>query len=67
VPITNTFTLQGGAIENEETGAEAFVGALNGETLSKTPQNVPSGRSATKSAISLSVLPRAKPKGFRRV
>jgi hypothetical protein len=35
VPITNTFTLQGGAIENEETGAEAFVGALNGETLSK--------------------------------
>jgi len=43
VPITNTFTLQGGAIENEETGAEAFVGALNGETLSKTPQNVPGG------------------------
>jgi hypothetical protein len=43
VPINKTITLQGGTIENEETGAEAFVGALNGETLSKTPQNVPGG------------------------
>jgi hypothetical protein len=36
--------LQGGIkITNEETGELAFVGALNGETLSKTPQNVPGG------------------------
>jgi hypothetical protein len=35
--------LQGGVKINEETGQETFVGALNGETLSKTPQNVPGG------------------------
>jgi hypothetical protein len=35
--------LQGGITVNETTGAEGFVGALNGETLSKTPQNVPGG------------------------
>jgi hypothetical protein len=34
--------LQGGIIVTE-TGAESFVGALNGETLSKTPQNIPGG------------------------
>jgi hypothetical protein len=34
--------LQGG-IKVTESGAETFVGALNGETLSKTPQNVPGG------------------------
>lgn len=43
VPIKNTITLQGGFRENEETGALAFVGAANGETLSKTPQPVPGG------------------------
>lgn len=43
VPITSTITLQGGIIRNEETEEEKFVGALNGETLSKTPQNVPGG------------------------
>jgi hypothetical protein len=43
VPITKTITLQGGIIRNEETEAETFVGALNGETLSKTPQKVPGG------------------------
>jgi hypothetical protein len=43
VPIENTVTLQGGIIRNEETGAETLVGALNGESLSKTPQNVPGG------------------------
>jgi hypothetical protein len=43
VPIENTITLQGGYIRNEETGAETLVGALNGESLSKTPQNVPGG------------------------
>jgi hypothetical protein len=34
--------LQGG-ITLSESGAETFVGALNGETLSKTPQNIPGG------------------------
>ncbi|HEY3864755.1 MAG TPA: hypothetical protein VGL54_01545 [Solirubrobacteraceae bacterium] len=43
VPITNPITLQGGIIFNEETEAEMFVGALNGETLSKSPQPVPGG------------------------
>lgn len=35
--------LQGGYSRNTETGEEKFFGALNGETLSKTPQNVPGG------------------------
>jgi hypothetical protein len=44
VPITNTpIVLQGGTQINLTTGAEEFVGAINGETLSKTPQNVPGG------------------------
>jgi hypothetical protein len=43
VPITNPITLQGGFIENEETGALKFVGAANGVTLSKSPQSVPGG------------------------
>jgi hypothetical protein len=45
VPITNTITLQGGTTRNEETEAETFVGAINGETLSKSPENVPGGLS----------------------
>jgi hypothetical protein len=43
VPISKTITLQGGTIENPETGALSFVGAENGETLSKTPLYVPGG------------------------
>lgn len=43
VPINKTITLQGGSIVNEETGAETFVPAANGETLSKTPLTVPGG------------------------
>jgi hypothetical protein len=47
VPINadgkHPITLQGGVTVNEETEQETFVGALNGETLSKTPQNVPGG------------------------
>jgi hypothetical protein len=43
VPIVSTQTLQGGFIENRKTGAVTFVGAANGETLSKTPQKVPGG------------------------
>jgi hypothetical protein len=41
VPIKNAITLQGGFIEKE--GKFTFVGAKNGETLSKTPQPVPGG------------------------
>jgi hypothetical protein len=38
-------TLQGGYFRNEEKepATETFIGAINGETLSKTPQNVPGG------------------------
>jgi len=44
VPITKTITLQGGIIENEETGAETWVNAANGaQTISLTPQTVPGG------------------------
>lgn len=41
VPIVKTQTLQGGI--NEVKGVETFIGAANGETLSKTPQKVPGG------------------------
>jgi len=43
VPITKAITLQGGLIENGQTGALTFVAAADGNTLSKTPQNVPGG------------------------
>jgi hypothetical protein len=43
VPIKNTIVLQGGYTRNEETAQETFNAALNGETLSKTPQPVPGG------------------------
>ena len=48
VPINETITLQGGTIENPETGALTFVGAENGETLSKTALYVPGGLFGTK-------------------
>jgi hypothetical protein len=37
VPFGKAITIQGGAIVNEETGAEVFVDAANGETISKAP------------------------------
>lgn len=40
VPISSTQTLQGGFIEHGEP-ALTFVGAANGETLSRTPESVP--------------------------
>jgi hypothetical protein len=43
VPITNPITLQGGAKENPTTEQLEFIGAEDGNTLSKTPQNVPGG------------------------
>lgn len=43
VPINKTLTLQGGDILNPETFTFTFVGAANGETLSKVPLTVPGG------------------------
>jgi hypothetical protein len=43
VPIKNPVTLQGGLKVDETTGGLAFVGAEDGNTLSKTPQPVPGG------------------------
>lgn len=43
IPFTKTIVVQGGIKRNSETGAETFIGALNGETLSKTPQTLPGG------------------------
>lgn len=43
VPISNPMTLQGGVNVDETTDTLEFVGAENGETLSKTPQTVPGG------------------------
>lgn len=43
VPITKAITLQGGTIENPETGELTFVAAEDGKTLSKTALNVPGG------------------------
>src|ERR1700722_13690309 len=43
VPIESPLTLQGGIIENEETEAETFVEATDGNTLSKTAETVPGG------------------------
>lgn len=43
VPLVNPVVLQGGLKAANEKGETAFVGAENGETLSKTPQPVPGG------------------------
>jgi hypothetical protein len=42
VPITNAITIQGG-IDVSESGEDQFIGAEDGNTLSKTPQKVPGG------------------------
>lgn len=42
VPIKNAITLQGG-VHQLESGALEFIGAEDGNTLSKTPQPVPGG------------------------
>jgi hypothetical protein len=46
VPIVNTVTVQFGIMLNEVTFEEKIVGALDGETLSPTPQPVPGGLSS---------------------
>ncbi len=43
ISLTKTIVVQGGIKRNSETGAETFIGALNGETLSKTAQSLPGG------------------------
>jgi hypothetical protein len=43
VPLENPTVIQGGTIENEETEELTFVGAADGNTMSKTPQPVPGG------------------------
>jgi len=43
VPLKNPVTLQGGLISHPETGEQSFVGAEDGNTLSKTAQPVPGG------------------------
>jgi hypothetical protein len=43
VPISKTIILQGGVAENELTGEESFVGAVDGNTLVKTALPVPGG------------------------
>jgi len=43
VPLKNPVILQGGLEVNEAETEVAFVGAENGDTLSKTPQTVPGG------------------------
>jgi hypothetical protein len=45
VPLTKSITVQGGIERNAKTGAETFIAALNGETLSKTKQLLPGGLS----------------------
>jgi hypothetical protein len=45
VPINKTIVLQGGFIENEATEVQSFVGATDGNTLSKTALAVPGGLS----------------------
>jgi len=43
IPITKTITLQGGVHQDETTGKQKFIGALNDETLSVAPQVIPGG------------------------
>jgi hypothetical protein len=43
IPITKTITLQGGVHQNETTGKQKFIGALNDKTLSVAPQIIPGG------------------------
>lgn len=43
VPLVNPVTLQGGLAQDPKTFELYFVGAENGDTLSKTPQPVPGG------------------------
>jgi hypothetical protein len=52
--------LQGGIERNLQTSAEAFVGALNGETLSRAPQKVPGGLFGMSLEATLELVPASK-------
>jgi hypothetical protein len=43
IPITRAITLQGGVHENVQTGKQEFVGAADGDALSRALQAVPGG------------------------
>jgi hypothetical protein len=60
VSIKSTITLQGGFIEDRESGAMTFVGAADGNTLSKTPQTVPGGLLGIEA-------PKSWPKGLQEI
>jgi hypothetical protein len=57
--LRNPTIIQGGTIENEATGELTFVGAADGETLSKTPQPVSGGLAnlIPKSSVPAALLP----------
>jgi hypothetical protein len=59
VPLTNSITVQGGIERNAKTGAETFIAALNGETLSKTKQLLPGGLTGLFSCREINILERA--------
>ncbi len=54
VPLTKKITIQGGIERNAKTGAETFIAASNGETLSKTAQALPGGLSGLLSCREIS-------------
>ncbi len=54
ISLTSTIVVQGGIKRNPEMGAETFIGALNGETLSKTPETLPGGLLALLSCSEIS-------------
>lgn len=43
ISITKTITLQGGIHQDEASGKQEFIGAHDGDTLSRTPQAIPGG------------------------
>jgi hypothetical protein len=43
VPVVNTMVLQGGLLKEAEPFVKVLAGAVNGETLTAVPQNVPGG------------------------
>lgn len=68
VPIGKTITLQGGVhvVENKEKEIvkEEFIGAKDGETLSKTPQTVPGG---LRGVVDPKLLPAGPRKMFKQL
>jgi hypothetical protein len=57
--LERPLVLQGGLEENEQTSVKTFVGALNGETLSRAPQLVPGGLFGMSLYATLELIPPA--------